>query len=280
VALRIISFTVSDRLQAPILYGKTARNAWDELQKVHAPKDRLRMYSLMRRLFRLEMKTGTPLRDHEQLFDVLVQSLSAISKNLEEDEFIIHYACSLPVETFGNWIQTQLAFIDKMSITDFKGRVREEARRVNLTGLGEGLGADESDTAQANFARQGQKQKFPKCTHCGRTNHAEINCYKRITEEYNEKQARRQQQQSQKPNNRGRNRHQQQRPNAHVANINANYGNNGNGNDNYGYNNNGNYGNNGNNANNNAPAYNSIFGGLAYCCKAAVNGRIKRVNGV
>src|SRR5579859_7273528 len=36
------------------------------------------------------------------------------------------------------------------------------------------------------------------------------------------------------------------------------------------------------NANNGtvAPAYNSIFGGLAYCCKAAVNGRIRRVNGV
>src|SRR5579859_207343 len=29
-----------------------------------------------------------------------------------------------------------------------------------------------------------------------------------------------------------------------------------------------------------APAYNSIFGGLSYCCKAAVNGCIRRVNGV
>src|SRR5579859_7100041 len=29
-----------------------------------------------------------------------------------------------------------------------------------------------------------------------------------------------------------------------------------------------------------APMYNSIFGGFAYCCKAAVNGRIRQVNGV
>src|SRR6266516_1897032 len=28
------------------------------------------------------------------------------------------------------------------------------------------------------------------------------------------------------------------------------------------------------------PAYNAIFGDLAYCCKAAINGRIRRVNGV
>src|SRR5579859_2550744 len=35
-ALRIISFTVSDQLQGPIHYGKTAKGAWDELQRVHA----------------------------------------------------------------------------------------------------------------------------------------------------------------------------------------------------------------------------------------------------
>jgi len=34
------------------------------------------------------------------------------------------------------------------------------------------------------------------------------------------------------------------------------------------------------NANNSAPAYNAIFGGLAYCCKAAANVRIRKVNGV
>src|SRR5947207_126705 len=49
-ALRIISFTVVERLQGPILYGKNAKGAWDELQRVHAPRDRQRKYSLLRRL--------------------------------------------------------------------------------------------------------------------------------------------------------------------------------------------------------------------------------------
>ena len=31
-AIRVISFTVSDQLQGPIRYGKTAKGAWDELQ--------------------------------------------------------------------------------------------------------------------------------------------------------------------------------------------------------------------------------------------------------
>src|SRR5438046_4220352 len=65
-ALRSISFTVIDRLQGPILYGKNAKGAWDELQKVHAPKDRQRKYSLLRSLYRLDRQNGSSLRDHEQ----------------------------------------------------------------------------------------------------------------------------------------------------------------------------------------------------------------------
>ena len=54
-ALRIISFTVVERLQGPILYGKNVKGAWHELQRVHAPRDRRRKYSLLRRLYRLDM---------------------------------------------------------------------------------------------------------------------------------------------------------------------------------------------------------------------------------
>ena len=86
------------------------------------------------------MNLGSSLRDHEETFDVLVQSLLAIGKDFEVEDLIIIYANSLPDKTFGNWIQTQMALIDTMSITDFKGRVREEARRLDLVGLGQGLG--------------------------------------------------------------------------------------------------------------------------------------------
>ena len=105
-ALRIISFTVIGQLQDPILYSKTAKGAWEELQKVHAPRDRQRKYSLLRSLYRLDMQTGSSLRDHEQRFDVLVQSLEAIGKVIDPDELIILYMNSLPVATFSNWIQS------------------------------------------------------------------------------------------------------------------------------------------------------------------------------
>src|SRR5439155_4296550 len=108
--LRIISFTVIDRLQGPIHYGVTAKGAWDELRKVHAPNDKQRKYSLIKRLYRLDMQVGSSLIDHELIFDNLVQNLAAIGKNIDPEELIILYANSLPVETFGNCIQGQMAF--------------------------------------------------------------------------------------------------------------------------------------------------------------------------
>jgi len=141
-ALRIISFTVSDELQNPILYAKTAKGAWDELASVHASTDKQRKFSLLRRLYRLDMSPSGSLVAHERVFDELVQNLFGIGKTIDSDELIVLYANSLPNEIFGNWIQSQMAFINNISITEFKGRVREEGRRLNLAGLGQSLGVE------------------------------------------------------------------------------------------------------------------------------------------
>src|SRR5579859_6327256 len=185
-ALRIICFTVSDQLQGPIHYGRTAKGAWDELQRVHASNDKQRKFSLLRRLYRLDMSSNGSLIDHERTFDELVQSLSAIGKTIDSDELIVLYANSLPVEIFSNWIQGQMAFVDNLSITEFKGRVHEEGRRLNLGGLGQTLGINQANFTHPN-ARIFPPRKpnaFPPCTHCGLRNHAEKDCRKRSAEEY------------------------------------------------------------------------------------------------
>ena len=268
-ALRIISFTVSDQLQGPIHYGKTAKGAWDELMAVHAPNDKQRKFSLLRRLYRLDMASHSSLIDHERVFDDLMQNLAAIGKMIDSDELIILYANSLPAKTFGTWIQSQMAFIDKMTITEFKGRVREEARRLNTCGLNQELGVErDPDTVQANMAQghnrprifPSRKPTYPKCGTCGWTNHLEQDCHKRIAEEYLAKQAAK----AQNPKRggrggRGRGGYRGGHGNANYADANNDGGNNGTA---------------------TAPAYNSIFGGLAYCLKAAINRNIQQVKGV
>ena len=113
--LWIISFTVSAQLQGPIRYGKTAKGAWDKLVQVHALNDRQRKFSLLRRLYRLDMSANSSLLEHERVFNDLVQSLSAIGKVIDSHELIVLYANSLLTKTFGTWIQSQMAFIDTMT---------------------------------------------------------------------------------------------------------------------------------------------------------------------
>src|SRR5436853_3592636 len=190
-ALHIITFTVTDSLLAPIRYANgDARAAWLELEKVHAPKDKQRKYSLLKCLYRLEMKSSTTLSEHERTFDELVQSLAQIGKIIDADELIVLYAASLPNETFGNWVQSQMAFIDNLSISDFKGRVREEARRLNLAGFATHLGISDPNIVQANAARTSSHSNIC-CNHCGLQGHIISECHKRIAEEYNAKHANR-----------------------------------------------------------------------------------------
>jgi hypothetical protein len=261
-ALRIISFTVSDPLQAPIRYGKTAQGAWDELKRVHAPNDKQRKFSLLRRLYRIDMARDGSFIDHERVFDELVQNLADIGHSIDTEELIILFANSLPQDAFGNWIQAQLAFIDGITITEFKGRVREEARRLNINGLSQTLGMD-PDAVQANIARSNRifpprKPKnnvnlnAPKCTHCGYRNHTYDDCHKRIAEEYLAKQAR-------KPQGGGRGRGR--------GKWGGNRGGKGGGNANFA------------DANSNAgdtPAYSQIFGGLAFCSSQPPAGKQRR----
>jgi len=105
-ALRIICFTVSDQLLGSVRSGKTAKGTWNELRQVHAPNDKQRKFSLLRRLYRLDMTANSSLIEHERIFDDLVQNLAAIGKVIDPDELIILYANSLPAETFNNWIQS------------------------------------------------------------------------------------------------------------------------------------------------------------------------------
>ena len=105
-------------------------------------------------MYRLDISSNSSLLEHERVFDDLVQSLSAIGKVIESDELIVLYANSLPTKTFGTWIQSQMVFIDTMTITEFKGCIREEARRLNTCGLNHELGVErDPDTVQANVAK-------------------------------------------------------------------------------------------------------------------------------
>ena len=142
-----------------------------------------------------------------------------------------------------------MAFLDNISLTKFKSCVQEETRRLNYTGLAEGLSPPQpleqsvdagSDRVSANCANRQQQTTSPmRCDFCGYNNHVYKDCRTCIAEEYNRMQASHLQQ-----HGRGRGRRK-------------NRGN--------------------NNNSDNGTAYSAIFGGLAYCSKIARKGRVKRI---
>jgi len=134
---------------------KSAKDAWDELEKVHASKNKQRRFNLLRRLYDVRMASGSPLADHEREFDGLVEGLASMGRIIDPEDLMVIYVNSL-LRDYNTWLQGQSATLDKMDLSDFKGLVREETlRMINFTD------GENSGTSNANIANKG-KNKYPK----------------------------------------------------------------------------------------------------------------------
>ena len=132
-ALRIISFTITERLKGVVRMCKSAKDAWDELEKVHASKNKQRRFNLLRRLYDVRMASGSLLADHEREFDGLVEGLASVGRIIDPEDLVVIYANSL-LRDYNTWLQGQSATLDKMDLSDFKGLVREETlSMINFT---------------------------------------------------------------------------------------------------------------------------------------------------
>src|SRR5436190_14048849 len=76
------------------------------------------------------MVPGSSLIEHERLFDRLVERLATMGKTMETEDLVVIYANSLPPTEYRTWLQGQMSVLESISLLGFKGRVREEERRM------------------------------------------------------------------------------------------------------------------------------------------------------
>ena len=187
LALRIISFTIIERLQAPIrVKDVTAKMAWDTLEHIHAPKNTQRRLHLLRNLHRITMASGSSLADHERQFNSIVEGLAVMGRIMETEDLVAIYANSLPKE-YSAWLQGQMAVLENVELAIFMGMVREETQRmVDYTSVGGGNEA--AIQSSASFARK-KNAKDPgkiKCHRCGKLGHIARKCKGKLVEQNND----------------------------------------------------------------------------------------------
>jgi len=189
-ARRIIEFTVIDELQGPVQEAESAKEAWDELEKLH----RQCRFALARQLRSCKMSSTTALKDHEEEFSDIIEALCAAGKAMDPMDVITRYLLSLSEEYEAFAQALSLKFEDTWTFNSVKGLVRVEAqRRANFTDVATSGSKPDPQAAKAHFAKGkkksgGKKGKFTgKCFHCDVIGHMQSQCPKLIEEKKREK---------------------------------------------------------------------------------------------
>ena len=196
-ARRIIGFSVIDELQRPVREATSAKEAWDELEKIHAPSDRPRQLALRQQLMSCKMSSNTALQDHERRFASIIEALKDAGKEMDQEDIMHQYLMSLSTEyqVYGQQLTAQMQ--DNWTFNLVAGMVRtEEQRLANIMAMGDGGNQSTPDPqgAQAHFAKGnggngGKKGRFTgKCFYCDVIGHMVSQCPKLVEEKKREKQ--------------------------------------------------------------------------------------------
>jgi gag-polypeptide of LTR copia-type len=152
-ARRIIGFTVIDELQGPVREAESAKEAWDELEKLHAPNDRQRQFALARQLHSCKMSSIMVLKDHEREFSNIIEALRATGKAMDPMDVITQYLLSLS-EEYEAFVQAlSLKLEDTWTFNSVKGMVRVEAQRRANAVTDVVLNKPDPQAVKANFAK-------------------------------------------------------------------------------------------------------------------------------
>jgi hypothetical protein len=157
---------------------KTAKEAWDNLAKVHQPRDLVSKLKLRRKLYTTIKDPHTSMEDHIAYLRNIASQLTAVNMPITDDEMVLIILGSLPRD-YDDLIFAFESCIDTLDVVTVSNRLilADACRKKRIL-------EDKTLMTEAKLVTRAKKRKLmARCCYCRRKGHYEQHCYKKLRNE-------------------------------------------------------------------------------------------------
>ena len=182
LALASVCLSVTTPLQIYVRSAKSAKEAWDNLQKQFEAKSRSKKIFYRRKLYSTRMQKGTDMTEHINFLKTIADQLEAVEDPVSEEDLVIISISSLPDEY--NYLITALETIaeDKLTFNYVRDRLIHENDKLKNEKADDFLVKPSSSNQDALFTKGSKKSadtKKIKCFYCKKKGHMAKDCFKK-----------------------------------------------------------------------------------------------------
>lgn len=175
-ALATIMLGLNKDLLVLISHCKTAKEAWDKIEKEFWRDTPSRKVSLYKQLHRLNLSEFSGVQEYLMAFTTIADQLNEFKVCFDEDMLVIILLDSLP-ETYNTFITAIETQKELPNLSELKVKIAEEYKRQNHDGT-------KGDQELAMYAKRGASKPAYLCSICNKRGHLakfcktkKFNCY-------------------------------------------------------------------------------------------------------
>ena len=132
----LILLSLSDEVLYEVSDEETAAGLWLKLEKLYMTKSLSNKLLLKRRLFGLQMKEGTKLKDHLDQLNSILLELRDIDVKMEDEDVAMILLASLPL-SYENFVSSISVGKESLTLEEVKSSLFSRELRMKASGIGD-----------------------------------------------------------------------------------------------------------------------------------------------